>query len=56
MRDFQDHTVTSVTVDHTVKPGPAELMVGRIRSESVHENVDVGKNHGAFMASSRSLD
>jgi hypothetical protein len=50
------HTVTSVTVDHTVKPGPAELMVGRVRSESVHENVDVGKNHGAFMASSRSLD
>lgn|GEM_PF-5741101 len=54
-QDLSRHTIAAITVDHSVKPGPADLVVGRIRSESMHENVNVGKNHGAFMASSSSL-
>ena len=54
-QDLGRHAVTRIAVDHTVKPAQADLMVGGIRSESVHENVDVGKYHGVFMTSSRSL-
>jgi len=31
-------------------------MVGGIGPEGVHENIDVGKVHGLFMTSSKSLD
>ena len=55
-QDLGSHTVTRVAVDHAVEPAPAGPMVGGIRAEGVHENVDVGKDHGAFMTSSRSTD
>jgi len=35
-QDLWRHAITPVAVDHAVKPGPAGLMVGGIRSESVH--------------------
>ena len=55
-QDLRSHTVTRIAINHAVKPAPADLMVGGVLSESVHENVDVGKYHGAFMTSSRSLE
>jgi len=55
-QDLRRHTVTRIAIDHTVKPAPADLMFGGIRSESVHEDVDIGKVHGLFMTSSRSLE
>lgn len=50
------HSVTCIAVDHTVKPGPADLMLGRICAKCMHKDVDVGKDHSAFMTSSKSLD
>lgn len=47
---------TRIGIDHTGKPGPAAHMIGGIRLESVFENIDVGKYHGAFIISSLNPD
>ncbi len=55
-QNLWSHTVTRVAVDHAAEPGRAGFMVGGIRSEGVDEYIDVGKNHGVSMTSSKSLD
>ncbi len=55
-QNLRSHTVTPVAVDHAVEPGSTGVMGGRIRSEGVDEDVDVGKDHGVSMTSSKSLD
>jgi hypothetical protein len=55
-QNLRRHTLTRIAIDDAIKPAPADLMAGGIRPESVHENVDVGKYHGAFITSSRSLE
>ena len=55
-QDLWSHTITCVSIDHAVEPAPAGPMISGIRSEGVYENVDVRKDHGAFMTSSRSVD
>lgn len=55
-QDLRSHTVTRIAVDYAVEPDPAGLILGGIRTKGVHKDVDVGKDHGAFMTSSRSLE
>ena len=40
-QDLGSHAVTRIAIDHAVKAISADLMVGRIWSGRVHENVDV---------------
>jgi hypothetical protein len=50
------HAVARVAIDDLVQPPSAKIMVGGIGSESVNENIDIGKDHRASIRSSRSLD
>ena len=50
------HAVARVAIDDLVQPPSAKIMIGGIGSESVNENIDIGKDHRASIRSSRSLD
>jgi hypothetical protein len=49
-------SVTGVSIDNAFKPGPTESMIIGVLAESVYEDIDVWKNHGLDISSSRSLD
>ncbi len=53
-QNLRSHTVTSVTINDPIEPGTASQMLGGIGTKRMHKDVDIGKDHGAFMTSSRS--
>jgi len=53
-QNLRSHTVTGVTINNPIEPGTASQMLGRIDTKRVHQDVDIGKDHGAVMTSSRS--
>jgi hypothetical protein len=50
------HTVARVAIDDFIYPASAKIVIGRIGSESLNKNIDIGKDHRVAIRSSRSLD
>ena len=49
-------TVPRVAVDDSVQPISTKIVVARVGSESMNEDVDIRENHGSSIRSCRSLD
>jgi hypothetical protein len=50
------HTVTGIAINDTIEPSAVCQMFWGIGAKRVHKDVDIGKDHGAFIASSNSLE
>jgi hypothetical protein len=55
-QNLRSHTVTGVTINDTIEPSAASQMFGGVGTKRVHKDVDIGKDHGGFMTSSKSLE
>ena len=55
-QNLWSHTVTCVSINDAIEPGATSLMIGGIGSKRVHKNVNIGKDHGVFITSSKLLE
>jgi hypothetical protein len=53
-QNLRHHTVARVTINDTIEPSAASQMLGGIATKRVHKYIDIGKDHGAFITSSKS--
>jgi hypothetical protein len=53
---LRTQAIARVAVDDFIQPISATFVVARIGTESMNKNINIGKDHGVSIQSSRSLD
>jgi hypothetical protein len=55
-QDLWRNAVARVTINNSVQPISAKIVIAGIRSKSMNDYVDIGQDHRSSIRSSRSLD
>jgi hypothetical protein len=56
MKEHHLTSLTGVTIKDIIEPSAASQMLEGVGTKRVHKDVDIGKDHGAFITSSKSLE